>query len=240
MTVSPSTAQAIAAALSCDWKEAIRINTAQIKKNPQDTDAWCRLGFANLKIGLFTQAKKAFVKVIALDPYNQIAQKNLKKLTIIKRKDLDKTHKPQMSPMMFLEEPGKTKIAQCVNLAPYPILSALTAGQEVFLKPKNHCVEVRTDKQVYLAALPDDLSFKLIKLIGAGNKYQTYVKGLGKNTFAVLIREIYRGKRFAHQPSFISTTSYVPFSKPESASAAGPDMTPTGEEGEEDTKPVPE
>jgi hypothetical protein len=101
------------------------------------------------------------------------------------------------------------------------------------MKAKHHCVEIRSKTNIYLAALPDDMSFKMNKLLSCGNTYQAVVKSIDKNSFKILIRELSRGKRFANQPSFTPSTSYVPFSRSGSAGAAdGPDMTPTGEDGD--------
>lgn len=222
---------AVSAALSQDWKEAIRVNTAILKANKNDIDALTRLAYAYVKTGQFILAKKTYEKVLAIDEYNQIAQKNLAKLSQMKKKNIKNTDRVQVSPMIFLEEPGKTKIAECIHTAPSQVLSSLSAGQEVMLKQKNHCVEIRSLQNTYLAALPDDLSFKLNKLISAGNTYQAVVKSVDKNSLKVIIRELTRGKRFANQPSFISTTSYVPFSQSGAGAASeGPDMTPTGED----------
>ncbi|KKW11595.1 MAG: TPR domain protein, partial [Candidatus Gottesmanbacteria bacterium GW2011_GWB1_49_7] len=181
--------------------------------------------------GQFLAARRIYQKVLTLDQYNQIATKNLKKLTSIKKKDIEEKPGTVMSPMIFLEEPGKTKIVECVHVAPSHVLSTLSAGQEVFLKVKNHGVEVRTPNQTYLAALPDDMSFKLQKMIAGGNTYQVIVKMVDKKTLHVLLRELTRGKRFAKQPSFTSTTSYVSFAK--GGGRESVDMTPTGEDGEE-------
>lgn len=227
---------AIAAALRQDWKEAIRINMLLIKENKTDVDALNRLGFAFLMSGQFTQAKKSFENVLKLDTYNQIALKNIRKLTGLKRKDLAKSSSYAISPLLFLEEPGKTKIVVCVNPAPNHILSALSAGCEVILKAKNHCVEIRTDTNMYLAALPDDLSFKLLKLIDGGNRYQVIIKSIGKNTLTVLLREQVRGKRFSNMPSFITKTSYMPTPRSEDK-GDGPDVTPTEEESTHNEEP---
>jgi len=230
--------QAVDSALHQNWKEAIRINSAILKEHKENTEALLRLAYAYLKTGQLTLAKKTYERVLAVDQYNQIAQKNLKRLTIIKKKNLTHDTNRNLSPLVFLEEPGITKIVECIHAAPTQILSTLSAGQEVYLKPKNHCVEIRSLQNIYLAALPDDMSFKLNKLIAAGNTYLVVVKSIEKNGLRVLIRELSRGKRFANQPSFTSTTSYVPFAR--SGSAEGPDMTPTGEEGGEGADDVSE
>jgi len=230
-SIAPTADEAIAAALVQDWKKAIAVNTAILKTNKTDLDALCRLGFAYLKSGQLSAAKRIYQKVLDLDQYNQIATKNLKKLSTIKKKDIEEAVSGIMSPMIFLEEPGKTKIVECVHVAPPATLSNLSAGQEVTLKVKNHAVEVRSGT-TYIAALPDDMSFKLNKMIAAGNTYQVIIKAVDKKSVKVLLRELTRGRRFAKQPSFTSTTSYVSFAKGGTARDSL-DMTPTGEDGDE-------
>lgn len=208
---------AINAALAQDWKEAIRINTALLKADKTNISFLNRLGFAYLQSGEILLAKKTFLKVTKLDTYNQIAIKNLKKLGSVRQKDLVKTSKKQVIPMSFLEEPGKTKIVECVNSAPVGALSTVFPGEEVELKARNHVVELRSSANIYLAALPDDLSFRLIKFLAVGNTYQALVKSVAKNTLTVFLRELSRGKRFANQPSFATTAMYVPFTRSERA-----------------------
>lgn len=226
-----SNQSAIAAALAGDWKAAIRLNNELLDKDKANLDVLNRLGYAYLKTGQLSLAKQTFQKVLDIDPYNQIAIKNTKLSGVVKRKNIEKGSLRALSPLQFLEDPGKTKIASCVNLAPAQTLSTLSPGQEVYLKAKNHVVELRSDKNTYLAALPDDISFKLIKFLTAGNTYQVIIKGIAKNSLIVIIRELTRGKKFATQPSFISAgaTSYTPFGRPESGPDR-PDTTATGDE----------
>jgi tetratricopeptide (TPR) repeat protein len=225
---------AIQAALAQDWKEAIRQNIALLKSDKTNISLLNRLGFAYLQSGQITQAKKTFLKVMRLDSYNQIAAKNLKKLGLVRQKDLLKVKRNQGTPLSFLEEPGKTKIVECVNTAPFAILSAVSPGEEVELKARNHVVEVRSGRHVYLGALPDDLSFRLIKFLAVGNTYQALVKSIGKNSLMVFLREMSRGKRFANQPSFATTALYVPFAHTESThDGQEPDGESKDGEGEE-------
>ena len=87
----------------------------------------------------------------------------------------------------------------------------------------------------YIAALPDDISFKLGRMIAGGNTYQAIIKSVDKKSVKVLLRELTRGKKFAKQPSFTSTTSYVSFAK---TTRENPDMTPTGEDGDTEESPA--
>jgi tetratricopeptide (TPR) repeat protein len=109
----PTADSAIAAALAQDWKEAIHVNLAILKSDKSDLEALCRLAFAYLKTGQLLTAKRTYQKVLDLDKYNQIASKNLKKMTSLKKKDMANEGATFMSPMIFLEEPGKTKIVEC-------------------------------------------------------------------------------------------------------------------------------
>lgn len=228
---APTTESAIEAALNQNWKEAIRINNSILEHNPHDIDALNRLGFAQLKMCQFASAKRTFQKILDTDAYNQIALKNLKKLSTLRKKSVRNTGSIQISAHAFLAEPGKTKIIECINVAPIHILSSLSPGQEVCLKAKNHVVEVRNDEGVYLGALPDDISFKLIKLMTAGNTYQAIMKGVAKNILIVVIREMSRGKRFANQPSFLTTATYIPFVRKLTPDDI-PNITATGESDE--------
>lgn len=235
MNDRPTADDAIHAALLQHWKEAIRINTALIAIDKTDVDAHCRLAFAYMKTGQIAASKKTYQKVLHLDAYHQIALKNLKKLASLSKKDLIKsTSLHTTSPLMFLEEPGKTKIVECVHIAPSHILSRLVSGQEVFLKAKNHVVEVRDEQNRYIAAIPDDLSFKLIKLLAGGNTYQALMKGADTKSCKIFLRELSRGKKFAQQPSFTSTTSYIPFAKGGNVGAEPVENAADSEEKEED------
>jgi len=200
---------AIQAALGQNWKDAIRINIELLKSDKKNINVLNRLGFAYLKSGQFKSAKTTFEKVTKLDTYNQIAVKNLKKLSSVTQKSLKKLPQITISPMQFLEDPGKTKIVECIHIAPSSVLSAMSPGEAVLLKTKNHTVEVRNMADAYIAALPDDLAFRLIKFCAAGNQYTAYIKSIGKNTVIVFIREIKRGEKYLTQPSFTTCSFFT-------------------------------
>lgn len=201
---------AINAALAHNWEEAIRINVLLLKEDKANIDILNRLAFAYMQSGKFESARQTYGKVIKKDKYNPIATKNLKKLATIRQKDIVRSTE-EVSPMVFLEDPGRTKVVECINAAPSQVLSGVSAGVEVKFQVRNHCIEIRTMSSIYLAALPDDLSFRLSKLIEAGNCYKIYIRSVGKNTLTIFIREVSRGKKLVNQPSFASTSMYLPF-----------------------------
>ena len=230
MSGTPAHDDAIAAALAQNWEEAVKLNRAILQIDPTSVDTLNRLGFAYLQLGKTKEAKETYSKVLGIDQYNQIAQKNLVKLN-------SKSHQPglnggMVSPLMFLEEPGKTKIASCINLAPSSLIEGLRCGQEVRLKVKKHCIEIRSDDNVYLGALPDDVSFKMSKYMTGGNEYKAIIRSIGKNLLTIFIRELSRGKLFKDQPSFIPSSTFV---SPGRVDESGdrPDTQATGEDEEE-------
>lgn len=228
---------AITAALSHNWREAIRINVTLLKEDKTNIATLNRLGYAYAQNGQRVLAKTTFEKVLTLDPYNQIALKHTKNLGSIKKKLQPVTPTTKISPLVFLEEPGVTKIVAAINLAPAQTLTTLTPGMEVMLKTRNHCVEVRLAPNTYIAALPDDISFKLLKLIASGNRYRAIIKGVDKKSLILMLREISRGKKFANQPSFTSSSLSISSGIHSTVDRDGEKlerMTATGEGEEED------
>jgi len=227
------TSKAVKAALNRDWPNAIKYNLEIAKSDPKNPDVLNRLAFAYLQTGKSEEAKKIYERILKIDPFNSIAQKNILKISVLK--DIKCRKSKLISPLEFIEDPGKTKIVQCVNQAPVKILSSIECGDELILKVKNHSIEVRDMDNRYLGALPDDLSFRMIRFIQGNNTYQVIAKTINKNIFCVLIRETGRGKKFANQPSFTNqlTTSTVScIDSP--LTHDKPDVTPTGEEDDAD------
>ena len=200
--------QAIQAALSSNWEQAISYNQEILGKDPNDVEALNRLAFAHTQTGDYPTACDFYKKVLELDKYNQIAVKNLKKYDQQDGSKVRlKSNRVAISPTLFLEEPGKTKVVTLINNAPSSVIIALGVGEEVTLVPKRFTIEVRDSENVYLGALPDDLSFHLRQLIEKGNEYQIYIKGISKNSITIFIKEIKRAKSVAHRPTFESSDS---------------------------------
>lgn len=198
--------QAITAALSYNWDAAVDLNKKLIKLYPQDTDCLNRLARAFFEQGKYPQAKKIYQEVLEIDPYNVIAQKNLKKLSSFKKGVIKNNHNnhAHLSPLLFLEEAGITKVISLVKLAEPKKLSMTSAGEEVLLQLKNRGICVTDAEGNYLGVLPDDASHLLMKLIRGGNKYQAIIKSVKQNSLSILIREVFRSKKFRNQPSFVA------------------------------------
>lgn len=203
---------AINAALESRWEDAISINQEIIKNDPKNIDALTRLARAYFELGDLPEAKKLYTEALEYDPYNPIAQKNLKiiesykKITKIKKTLYPNGSKdyPQerISPSLFLQEPGKTKIVNLLKVAEPRQLTILYPGIPVELTTKNRKLIVTDRAGIYLGVLPDDISHRLIRLIDGGNKYLSLVKSVRPNALTILIKESFRSKKFKNQPSF--------------------------------------
>ncbi len=209
MADSPSqlTSQAIQAALSAQWNEALRLNEQILLAEPNNTDALNRLARTYFELGDLKKSKKYYEESLKQDPYNQIAFKFLKRIEVYQKKGGDRqtpSHTQiQIDSSSFIEEPGKTKQVNLIKVAEPQRLFLLSAGETVKLVAKSRSISVVDQNDRYLGALPDDISHRLLKLIKGGNKYQTFIKGVKANGLAILIRETYRASRFRNQPSFL-------------------------------------
>lgn len=191
--------QAIQTALVGDWDNAINLNQLILQEEPNDIDTLNRLAFAFLSLGNIKDAKALYEKVLSLDMKNPIALRNLKRLHESNTKKLNVTLNN-----MFIEEPGKTKVIELVNIADKKVISYLRSGERLELTIKrNRIFALDTEKQ-FIGMLPDDICQRLIKFINAGNAYEAYVRTVDNNKVSIFIRETKRVKRFQDQPSFIS------------------------------------
>lgn len=233
--------QAISAALSSNWEEALHLNQQIVEGNPKNIEALNRLGRAYFELGQVKEARECFEKTLELDSYNQIAAKFLKRIETFSKKGVkaltERTFTPiQLSSDIFLEEPGKTKVIGLLKVAEPQKLSLLSAGAGVNLVVKNRSIAVTDQYGDYLGILPDDLAHHLIRLIHGGNKYQAIIKTVKTNGLTILIREVYRCPRFRNQPSFLDGLNTVlTYSSDNIFIGDEGEEEYEGEEGEEET-----
>lgn len=181
--------QAIQAAKEQDWSKAVTLNGELLTVNPQDVGALNRLGVAYLQLGKMNQAKGVFEQVFHIDRSNKLAKKHLERI-----KHRHTNAMPSFPKEPFIEEPGKTKSVELYRLAGKDILENLSIGQECQLQPKNRYISVSVG-EMYLGSLPEDLSFRLTKLIKTGNEYSCRVRSCSATTCTVHLRETTRSKK---------------------------------------------
>lgn len=212
--------QALDAALNCDWEKALEINLKLSKLLPGNTECLNRLAKSYFELGKYALAKKIYSQVLEIDPYNTIAQKNIKKISSFKKNANGLNHngggngllKASLSPSLFLEEPGVTKIVNLVKVAEPQKLLTLSPGSIVNLIAKKRGISIVDSYNQYLGALPDDSAHHLQKLITGGNKYQVIIKSVKNNGLSILIREVFRSKKFKNQASFLDESRVLAYS----------------------------
>ena len=203
---------AIDAALSSQWEDALKLNKKIIKKDPKNIDALARLARVFMELGRFNLAKKYYTEVTKIDAYNPIALKNLKIIKSFKPNGYGRTmginHLDcvKLSPSLFLQEPGKTKIVNLLKVAEPQKLSQAYCGMKLEIMIKNRRITLVSANGDYLGVLPDDINHHLLRLIKGGNKYDLYIKAIKVNGLSILIKEIHRSKRFKNQPSFLENS----------------------------------
>lgn len=197
--------QAIEAALNSNWEEALKINKKILKLDPKSIDALNRLAKAHMELGKCNLAKKYYSQVLTIDSYNPIAIKNLKIIKAFKPKDDNYVScaRTKLSPSLFLQEPGKTKVVNLLKVAEPQKLSHAFCGMEVSIVIKNRKITIVDQGSNYLGVLPDDLSHHLLKLFKGGNKFDLYIKSVRVNGLSIIIKETFRSKKFKNQPSFL-------------------------------------
>jgi len=179
-----------------NWEEAVKVNQELLELNPEDTNALNRLGVALIQLDNIKEAKKAFKKTLELDVNNRIAQKHLEKL-----KNNQTIAIPSFSRQHFIEEPGKTKTVSLLRLTNKQVLENISVGQDCELKIKNRFISIESNDK-YLGTLPEDLSFRLSKLIKSGNKYSCQIRMCSAKQCSVYLKEITRSPKNQGTQSF--------------------------------------
>lgn len=199
--MTPLKTQAVQTALMGDWDTAILLNQLLLKENPNDIDTLNRLAYAFASTGDTKKARDIYNKVLTLDVQNPVALRCLKKLTVIGKSHMDGQIMQQMN-NIFIEEPGKTKVIELVNIADPKIISQLRCGETLTLSLKRMKIFVLDLQKRYIGMLPDDISKRLMKFLNGGNTYAAYVKTTDDNKVIILARETRRAPKFKNQPSF--------------------------------------
>ena len=139
--------EAIQLALAFRWKEALQLNQELLERFGPDEDSYNRLGKALMELGRLEEAIAAYQSTIEVNPLNQIAARQLTKLS-----DLSAT-KGKVAPVsaslasaFFIEEPGKTVLTRVVpdgelgkvQFAPGDPVAAADGGLRQPLRRRGH------------------------------------------------------------------------------------------------------
>lgn len=195
--------KAIKAAKNQDWQLALDLNKEILNFDEGDLGALNRIGVSLLQLKDKPEAKKYFEKVISIDKSNSIAKKHLALI-----KSNKKANVPTFAQNHFIEEPGKTKTVELHRLASKNVLSKLNVGNSCLLKPKNRYISIEANDQ-YIGALPEDLSFRLSKLIKSGNQFACFIRSISPSACSVFLKETKKSKKNQYTNSFPITKTQL-------------------------------
>jgi hypothetical protein len=197
--------QAITLAMDGRWKEAVEANTSILVNFPDDVDTYNRLGRAHMELGEYAEAKKAYRRASELDPYNTIAEKNLKRLANLDDgSQTNETAGKLVEPRFFIEEIGKAGVVRLVNPASKETLARLVAGDRVNLKPDGANLAVTSEEGELVGWVDPRHGKRLLQLIAGGNQYLATVTSSSDEGIAIIIRETFQHPSQAGQLSFPS------------------------------------
>lgn len=208
-------AQAIQTTLTGDWQNAVTLNQKLLKEDPADIEALNRLAFAFTILGKRKSARDIYQKVLRIDSKNPIALKNLKRLDGFVKKPKALAYRIRDVSTLFIEEGGKTKVVELINVADSKVIGLLRIGEPLILNIKRLKIFVLTSQKRYVGMLPDDIARRLIKFLKGGNTYEAYLRSVEERKVTVFIKETKRSARFKNQPSFMPLgKSKIAFANP--------------------------
>jgi molybdopterin converting factor small subunit len=194
--------EAIDLAMQARWQEAVDVNKEIIESFPQDVDTYNRLGRAYMELGQYAQAKEAYQQSVKLDPYNAIANRNIRRLNDLKDTEKTEVETDKVEPQQFIEEIGKAGVVTVIELAPKEKRARTVAGDKALLKIGGSYLVVENGRGEYLGKVEPKHAPRLVRLMLGGNQYSAVVVRSTADGMTVMVRETYQHPSQAGKLSF--------------------------------------
>ena len=194
--------EAIDLAMQARWQDAVDVNRELAERFPDDVETYNRLGRAYMELGKYAKAKEAYRKTVKLEPYNAIANRNLRRLNDLKETDKTEVETEKFEPEQFLEEIGKAGVVTLVELAQKEKRALTVAGDKANIKLDGSYLVVENGRGEYLGKVEPKQAIRLIRLILGGNKYSAVVVKSAADGMTVMVRETYQHPSQAGKLSF--------------------------------------
>jgi hypothetical protein len=194
--------EAIDLAMQARWQDAVDVNKEIIALFPQDVETYNRLGRAYMELGQYTLAREAYSRSVELDPYNAIANRNLRRLNDLKESAGTTVETDRVEPQHFIEEIGKAGVVTLLEPAPKEKRAMMVAGDKVYLKVTGSTLMVENSRGEYMGKVEPRYAQRLIRLIHGGNQYSASVIKSTMDIMTIIIRETYQHPSQAGKLSF--------------------------------------
>lgn len=196
------TRKAVKAAIALEWALAKKLNIEILEQNSSNVDAKVRLGKAYLELKDYAKARRCFKEVLAIDPINSVAKKNL---TLAK----EEKHSPAGTSKFanIIQEPATFMQGTAKITAKGMTAGKISMGVDLEIKVFSQMAKLNyayKDQKIELGIITEP---KLIRKLKAGkdqgaNFSATYVKGEDKD-ITILINSslpIFDGERQEVKP----------------------------------------
>ncbi|PKB65015.1 MAG: hypothetical protein BZY80_01495 [SAR202 cluster bacterium Io17-Chloro-G2] len=196
--------EAISLALKGEWERATEVNRAILELFEDDVDAMNRLGKALMELARYDDAKKILNRVVLVAPYNNIAKKNIARLTDLGESPAvaKQARKGGSAPQFFIEESGKSGMTVLRNMASRQVIARVAPSDPANLVVEQNTINVHGEDGDYLGQIEPKLARRLIRLMYGGNKYDAAIVGINEKAVSIIVRETYR------DPSLRSVCSF--------------------------------
>ena len=196
--------QAIAQASRADWAGAAETNRRLLELGA-DAEAENRLAKALWEQGELGAAREHYQTALALDPTNQVAERNINRLRVLLVEAGDTTvpaRAGSKAPVsIFVEETGKTGFAHLTDLSPRATLAQVNPGDFVELTPEGNRL-LATSNDTRVGYVEPRVAARLLKLLAEGNKYAAGITAIGDVDVRIIIREVFQDPRNYGKVSF--------------------------------------
>jgi len=194
--------EAIDLAMQAKWQAAVDVNKEILESFPGEVDTLNRLGRAYMELGQFKLSKEAYGKAVKQDPYNAIANRNLRRLNDLKDSGKAEVETDKVEPEQFIEEIGKAGVVTLVDLVPKEKRALTVAGDKAILKVEGSSLVVESSRGDYLGKVEPKQGQRLVRLTLGGNKYTALVVKSTAEGMTVMVRESYQHPSQAGKLSF--------------------------------------
>ncbi|PKB79151.1 MAG: hypothetical protein BZY88_14810 [SAR202 cluster bacterium Io17-Chloro-G9] len=186
--------EAISLALQGEWERATEVNRAILELFAEDVDAMNRLGKALIELGRYDDAKKILNRVVLVAPYNNIAKKNIARLTHLGENPsvAKQARKGGSAPQLFIEESGKSGTTVLRNMASRQVIARVAPSDPANLVVEKNNINVYGGDDEYLGQIEPKLARRLIRLMYGGNEYDAAIVGINEHAVSIIVREIHR------------------------------------------------
>jgi tetratricopeptide (TPR) repeat protein len=229
--------EAIQAALESRWNDAVSVNRTILERHGPDDDTYNRLGKALSELGDLEGALEAYQKTLELNPLNNIAQKNARKLsTLLSVSGKVEGSTGGIDVDLFTEEPGKSALT-VLTAKDRGVAVTVNPGDPVELDRKGTGLIARTARGVSLGQVDTKIARRLVPLMTSGNRYTAAVARVEDNRIEIMIREVYQAPENARKSSFPISRGqrreeFRPYTKDSLLASREVDLEPTEDEEE--------